>query len=47
MKEQNPKEIFNTREGKGSDFYRIMIVNEALKNFNNKDLFPWVMPKIF
>lgn len=43
MSKQNPVESFNIREAKGNDFYRIMVVNEALKGFKNKNLFPWLL----
>lgn len=43
MNKQNPEEIFNIRESKGEDFYKIMIVNEALKNFEHKRDFPWLL----
>ncbi|WP_262483887.1 hypothetical protein [Chryseobacterium sp. ERMR1:04] len=36
MNTQDPKELFNIREAKGEDFYKIMIVNESLKDFKEK-----------
>lgn len=43
MKEKFPKERFNLREAKGEDYYRIMMVNEALKGFQYKQEFPWLL----
>lgn len=43
MNTQDPKESFNIREAKGEDFYKIMIVNESLKDFKEKKKFPWFL----
>lgn len=36
-----PKELFATREAKGEDYYKIMIVNTSLKDYQYKECFPW------
>ena len=36
-----PKEEFATREAVGDNYYKIMIVNVSLKDYQHKDLFPW------
>jgi hypothetical protein len=43
MNKQKPEESFNIREAKGDDFYKIMVVNEALKNYKDKSHFPWFL----
>ncbi len=40
---QNPQEAFNIREAKGEDYYKIMVVNESLKNFKGKNQYPWFL----
>lgn len=40
---QNPEERFNIREAIGDDYYSIMIVNEALKDYKNKSEYPWLL----
>ena len=40
---QKPQESFNIREAKGEDFYKIMVVNESLKHFNNYNSYPWIL----
>lgn len=40
---QDPEELFNLREAKREDYYSVMIVNEALKNYEHKNLFPWLL----
>ena len=36
-----PEEKFATREAKGDNFYKIMIVNTSLDDYAYKEIFPW------
>lgn len=43
MTDRFPQESFNLREAKGEDYYKVMMVNEALKGYEFKNEFPWFL----
>ena len=42
-KKESKKEKYTLRVAEGEDYYRTMMVNETLKNFNKKHLYVWFL----